>query len=82
MSASLTGLLHWSQGKRVLQLLRQKITERPRGSVIGDPSAILEENEMSGWRRGCLITAPQRIPGWMCSSIHKHGCHFLLPLLV
>lgn len=59
MSVSLTGLLHWSQGKRVLQLLRQKITEHPCGSVIGDPSAILEGNKMSG-RKGNVSSST----GW------------------
>lgn len=47
-SVSLIGLLNWSQEKTMQQLLRHKITERPPGSFIGDPSAILEGNKMSG----------------------------------
>lgn len=52
---SVIGLLHGGQKKRTLQLLRHKITESPCGRCMGDPSAILEGNEMSGQNRECHI---------------------------
>lgn len=53
---SVIGLLHRGQEKkRMLQLLRRKVIGSPCGSCMGDLSAMLEGNEVSGQSRECHI---------------------------
>lgn len=52
---SVIELLNGSQKKKMLLLFRHKIIKSPCGSWIGDPSAILEGNEMSDQSRECHI---------------------------
>lgn len=82
---SVIGLFHGGQKKPMLQLLRHKIIENPCGSCMGDPSAILEGNEMWGQSMECHIYCWMRGFNWSgcrqdIECLHK-GTAKKVPLL-